>query len=40
MVARIILAFLLSLLIFIPILKGKSGYFVHDLTFHSQNDYP
>ena len=40
MAARIAIAILLSLLIFIPIIKGKSGYFSHDLTFYSQNDYP
>jgi len=40
MVARIILAFLLSLLIFIPIIKGKSGYFIRDYHFYHQNDYP
>jgi hypothetical protein len=37
--ARIVIAVLLSFFIFVPILKGRSGYFSHDLTFYSQNDY-
>jgi len=38
---RIFLAILVALVMFVPILKGKSGYFRQDHHFyHHQNDYP
>jgi len=40
-VARLFLAFLISLIIFVPIIKGKSGYFNKDIHLYAtQNDYP